>query len=80
MVNAEAKLRRICLALTAIGCLGLAGCYERVIREDGIGAHRTIEEPYAEDWPVETIGRELQQLNTQPRENQSRRRAPTFSR
>lgn len=55
------------LALVGAGVV-LTGCYTRTIRAEGIGSDRiSTEEPYAEDWPFEPIGREIDRANSRPK-------------
>lgn len=51
--------------VSAVGIVLVAsGCYRRTIETKGIGTDRIeTQEPYAEDWPFETIQRELEEAN-----------------
>ena len=52
------KLASAVIALLAVGAL--TGCYERTVSTKGIGSEtRSVEEPYAENWPFSAIEREV---------------------
>lgn len=67
---------RILATLSLFAAVALTGCYERTVSTKGIGAEtRSVEEPYAEDWPFSAIEREVE-ADKQRRARQSRPQRP----